>query len=390
MNKFTIIAACLMAGTSVFSAVAMPAGGQRKERHGGQPDSIAATAPNHVDEEEAPALAHFDIGKDKRREGSAALTVDLTGTVRAKVEYQTTRGNARFDVRTARFGIGGSIYTNFLYKMEIDLCDEGRIRMVDAYVGAKIWRGLGFNIGYMRVPFTIDAHRSPHLQLFANRSFIAKQVGNVRDVGATLGWKFGKKIPVNVQIGMFNGSGLVEDLRRYWTSEFNYSAKVQAGFFRGLNFVASYQTTLPEAVRIHMYDVGATYRTGRWLFEAEYIRKEYTRGAFRGVNAVDAFLSYSLPLPRVFRTISFLGRYDYMGDHSSGVAVNVGTDAAPDMRLVADDPARHRATAGITLSLGLPFTADIRINYEKYFYAPGARPGPSDFDKVVVELMAHF
>ena len=32
--------------------------------------------------------------------------------------------------------------------------------------------------------FTIDAHRSPHLQYFANRSFIAKQVGNVRDVGA--------------------------------------------------------------------------------------------------------------------------------------------------------------------------------------------------------------
>ncbi len=45
----------------------------------------------------------------------------------------------------------------------------------------------------MRVPFTIDAHRSPHLQYFANRSFIAKQVGNVRDVGAVIGWKFGKR-----------------------------------------------------------------------------------------------------------------------------------------------------------------------------------------------------
>ena len=37
-----------------------------------------------------------------------------------------------------------------------------------------------------RVPFTIDAHRSPHVRFFANRSFIGKQVGDVRDVGATL------------------------------------------------------------------------------------------------------------------------------------------------------------------------------------------------------------
>ena len=368
MKKSLLITACLLATLPAF-----------------------AESPHPFDEEETPAWAHFAIGKDKRREDSPALTVDLTGTVRAKFEYQPQQENARFDVRTARFGIGGSIYSNFLYKMEIDLSDEGRIRMVDAYVGARIWRGLSFNIGFMRVPFTIDAHRSPHLQLFANRSFIAKQVGNVRDVGATLGWKFGKKIPVNVQIGMFNGSGLVEDLQRYWTNKFNYSAKVQAGFVRGMNFEASYQTIMPEHVRMHLYDVGLTYGTGRWLFEAEYIRKEYDRAAFQGVNAVDAFVSYGLPLPKVFRRISFLGRYDYMGDHSDGRAVNVAAEGTPeDLRLVATDSARHRATVGITLSLGLPFTADIRINYEKYFYRPGARIGASDHDKIVVELMAHF
>jgi hypothetical protein len=250
---------------------------------------------------------------------------------------------------------------------------------------------MSFQIGYMRVPFTIDAHRAPHQQIFANRSFIAKQVGNVRDVGATLGWKFGRKIPVNVQIGMFNGSGLNEELQRSWTSNFNYSAKIQAGFVRGMNFEASYQTMLPENVRMHLYNAGLTYGTGRWLFEAEYIRKEYTGGAFHGVNAFNAFTSYGLPLHKVFRRISFLGRYDYMDDHSTGVARNVAAaDAPEDLRLVANDSARHRATVGVTLSLGLPFTADIRVNYEKYFYRPGAPVGISDHDKVVVEFMAHF
>ncbi len=344
-----------------------------------------------ADEEERASLVHFETGKDTRT-GTPAITVDLTGTLRAKFEYQPTEGNARFDVRTARFGLGGSLYSNFLYKMEIDLSDEGRIRMVDAYVGAKIWKGLSFNIGYMRVPFTIDAHRSPHLQLFANRSFIAKQAGNVRDVGAVLGWKFGAKIPVNVQLGMFNGSGLDADLQSYWTRQFNYSAKIQVGFLPGMNFVASYQTTLPQAIRIHLYDVGITYKTERWLFEGEYLRKEYEDGAFDGVNAVDAFVSYGLPIRKgAFRRISFLGRYDYLDDHSNGT---VGEDGV----LMTNDARRHRATAGITFSLGLPFSADIRLNYEKYFYdrrpARGTvldfAPGPSDHDKIVVELMAHF
>ncbi len=358
--------------------------------------AVPAAAQAFEDEEETMPIVHFDIGRDVRGD-APAMTVNLVGTVRAKFEYQPTEGNARFDVRTARFGVGGSLWTNFLYKMEIDLSDEGRIRMVDAYIGAKIWKGLSFNIGYQRVPFTIDAHRSPHLQMFANRSFIAKQMGNVRDVGAILGWKFCKKIPVNVQLGMFNGSGLDEDLRNYWTRSFNYSAKVQAGFFPGMNLVASYMTTLPGEVRIHMYDAGVNYRTGRWFFEAEYLRKEYTRGAFAGVNGVDTFVSYGLPLrSTAFRRISFLGRYDYMGDHSTGVAANVGTEDVPQMSLVANDIERHRATVGVTFSLGLPFSADIRLNYEKYFYPHGAgnmsgvRPGPSDHDKIVVELMAHF
>jgi hypothetical protein len=236
----------------------------------------------------------------------------------------------------------------------------------------------------MRVPFSIDAHRAPHARLFANRSFVAKYVGNVRDVGATLGWKFGKRVPFNIQAGVFNGSGLPQDLQTYWTRSFNYSAKVQAGIARGVNLVAGYHTTKPEAVRMRMYDAGVTYSAGRWTAEGEYLRKVYSDGAFGAVNAVDAFLVYALPTARgPFESISFLGRYDYMGDHSTGNAGSGGI-------LVVNNPERHRATAGMTFSLRLPFMAEVRLNYEKYFYRAGALPGPSDHDKIVIELMAHF
>lgn len=322
------------------------------------------------------------------------VAVDVTGTLRAKFEYQPTEDNARFNVRTARFGVGGTVYDALDYKMEIDLSDEGEIKMVDAYVGGKIWRSLTFNIGYMRVPFTIDAHRSPHLQLFANRSFIAKQVGNVRDVGATLGWKFGELVPVNLQVGVFNGSGLGEDLGQYWTRHFNYSFKAQVGFARGFNLVGSYQTTRPQNVRLHLYDVGITYQSGRWLAEGEYLHKTYS-DHFHPVDAFDIFAGYGLPVAGerargALKKVSFLGRWDYMDDHSNGL---FDPDAVQSFALPINDLRRHRATAGVTFSLGMPFTADIRLNYEKYFYGDrtdGLTPGPSDHDKAVVELMVHF
>ena len=108
-------------------------------------------------------------------------TPKIGGTIRSKYEYQTEEGEGRFEVRTARVNVSGKVTSAVSYKAEIDLCDEGSIKMLDAYTRITPWKTLQLTIGQERVPFTIDAHRSPHQQYFANRSFIAKQVGNVRD-----------------------------------------------------------------------------------------------------------------------------------------------------------------------------------------------------------------
>ena len=70
-----------------------------------------------------------------------------------------------------------------------------------AFVPNDTWN---VTLGQMRVPFTIDAHRSPHQQYFANRSFIAKQVGNVRDVGATGAFSLKEGLPLKLEGGLFN------------------------------------------------------------------------------------------------------------------------------------------------------------------------------------------
>lgn len=318
------------------------------------------------------------------------LTPKIHGTIRGKYEYQTEEGEGRFQVRNARVSIEGNVTKIVSYKAEIDLSDEGQIKMLDAYTRLKPVRGLDFTIGQMRVPFTIDAHRSPHMQYFANRSFIAKQVGNVRDVGATLGYSFNAGIPVKLEAGMFNGSGLTNQ-KDFWTNNVNFSAKAQFFLPRGFNITLSTQKIKPDNVGIMMYDAGAYYHAHGWHVEAEYLYKHYADNAFDAVHSVDAFVSYDIPLRKcLFKKITPLVRYDYMSDHSDGVRYNADGDEDKSGALTINDYQRSRLTGGLTFSLSLPFVSDIRLNYEKYFYREGAIAKPSERDKIVVEFMTRF
>ena len=292
-------------------------------------------------------------------DAAAQFKPEINGTIRGKYEYQTEEGEGRFQVRNARFSLSGKVVDAVSYKAEIDLSD---------------------------VPFTIDAHRSPHQQYFANRSFIAKQVGNVRDVGATLGYTFNVGFPIILEAGMFNGSGLT-DQKDFWTNNINYSAKAQFFFPKGFNLTLSVQKIKPEAVNIMMYDAGAYYHGNGWHVEAEYLYKHYADNAYGAVHSFDGFVNYDIKVggkKPLVKKVSPLARFDYMSDHSDGTA-----DAETGL-LNTTDYRRSRITGGVTLSLGTPFVSDIRLNYEKYFYREGAVAKPSERDKIVIEFMTRF
>ena len=321
------------------------------------------------------------------RQAQAADSVrhrpEVHATIRAKYEYQPQTGKGRFEIRNARVSIGGRMLPIVDYKAEIDLSDEGAIKMLDAYVRLRPKKGLRFTVGQMRVPFTIDAHRSPHAQYFANRSFIAKQVGNVRDVGAAVSYTFFERMPLTLEAGIFNGSGLTGQ-KNFWTSDYNFSFKAQTTIARHFNVTVSVQQADAGDTKAIMYDIGGYYESQRWHVEGEYLRKRYRQPGFPAVNALDAFVAYRLPLKKHFSAISFLGRYDCMSDHSKGVRDENGA-------LPVDDPKRHRLTGGITLSLGrAKLQTDIRINYEQYFYSSDAEPLISERDKAVVEFVCRF
>lgn len=309
----------------------------------------------------------------------------IHGTVRGKYEYQTTDATQRFQVRNARISIDGKVVPDMVsYKAEIDLSDEGVIKMLDVYARVTPWKGIDVTVGQMRVPFTIDAHRSPHLQYFANRSFIAKQMGSLRDAGATVKYSHTAGLPFSVEAGLFNGSGLTQ--QKGWHKTLSYSAKLIMNPFDGHNITLSTQRIRPANNNVYMYDLGTFLDYGNWHFEAEAMYKRFAHTDFDNVWAVDAFVNYDFwpkKRKRMLKKISLLARFDYMGDNNDG---KTDTDGV----LYVTDHERHRLTGGLTFSFGKPFQADLRLNYEKYFYHEPSNAKESEQDKLVVEMMVRF
>ena len=181
----------------------------------------------------------------------------------------------------------------------------------------------------------------------------------------------------------YNGSGLTN--QKEWHKEVNYSAKAQFLFTKGLNLTLSIQSIQPEEIRVQSYDIGAYYESDRFHIEAEYLYKQYSDNAFKDVQAVNTFINYDLPLRKIFNKMSFLLRYDMMTDQSDAKTTDEETGA-----LVTTDYKRQRLTGGITFSLSKAFRTDLRLNYEKYFYANSSIAKESEQDKIVLELMVRF
>lgn len=316
----------------------------------------------------------------------------IHGTVRGKYEYQTQEEEGRFEVRNARVSVEGNVLPSVGYKAEIDLSDEGEIKMLDAFASVKPWEGVYISAGQMRVPFTIDAHRSPHKQFFANRSFIAKQVGNVRDVGVTAGYTLPIKMPIILEAGAYNGRTILTDQKNSWRKGVSYSAKAQLFPVKGFNITLGIQGMKPTIINQTSYDAGMYYETDRFHIEAEYMYKTYAHNAYDDVQALNTFVSYGIPFKKVFKRISFLARYDFMTSQWDGKTFGKDEDGDVDYtRIVTSDAKRSRVTGGITFSLGGPFQTDLRLNYEKYFYGQNKLLAKaSERDKLVLELMVHF
>lgn len=304
------------------------------------------------------------------------------GVLRTRMEIDTRHGDMRFQVRNARVMLDGHVGPAVSYYLNTDFCDRGVIKILDAWAAVRLGGGVSVRAGQFRVPFGVETFRGPANYIFANRSFMGKQMCNVRAVGARLTYVM-PFAPLTVEGGVFNPATIGDHTG--WHRSMAYAAKAVLSL-GGVSVAGSFASLVPKGSRASLADLSVGWRGGRWTAEAEYMFKRYCGGQAPGVHGYCVFADYAMPVRAAWlNRLSFQARMDGMTDHSDGSRDESGA-------LVVGDCGRNRLTLGSTVSYlrSAKVHVDLRLNYEKYFYQHGHTPGVGDADRATLELVVSF
>ena len=304
----------------------------------------------------------------------------FSGTVRARWEGDLDDGSSRFQVRNVRVIMQGKIAPEISYFIQTDLCDRGKMKILDAYGQVGIISRLNLRAGQFRMPTGVETFRHPGNYIFANRSTVGKFC-NYRAVGARLQYRL--PIPLQLEAGVFSPSAIGD--HEVWTKTFAFGSKAQY-YLGDWTITAGYQTVRPGTVRMDYTDASVAWHSGRWEVEGEYMYKRYARHALDATHLWCIFGSYSMLVKAgIFNYLSFQGRWDGCTDNSDGIATD------DNGLLSATEAARNRLTAGATISYRRTRVwLDLRVNYEKLFYHHGFTPSPGQGDRLIAEMVVHF
>lgn len=318
---------------------------------------------------------------DKKKMDLIDYIPQVHASFRTKYEYTPVWNKHRFQLRNARVSLVGNVHPIVAYKAEVDFCDVTVFKVTDLYINVMPVKGLSLILGQMKVPVSTDNLKSPHVQYFANRSFIVKQMSGIASVGFVASYSAKQWLPITAWLGVFNGGTPKQQTE--WQNHLSYSARLLFETSKYFNFDINYQYTNPENLGMHLVDVNLRSDFYGAHIETEAMYKIYNDKSLRPTLGFLAQAYYDLKLPKVFEHLRFLLRYDMMSDDCNGYINDKGYYSI-------DDIARHRITAGLTLRLPKPVFAELRLNYEKYFYNDITKANPNEVDKLVVELVAHF
>lgn len=303
---------------------------------------------------------------------SALFVPDIDGSIKTKVEFNTEHGKMRFEVRNARFGAKGKVNNYVSYRAEIDLSDEGKVKMLDAYVQLTPIKNLELYLGQRKVPFGSDYLRSPVDNIFANRSFVAKYVNDgLRDIGFVANYKLDCKIPVEFWAAAMNGTG---NNNPQWIDEPNYSGRITVSPFKNFRFAGNiYQGATLFEKKLSMIGGELRYQTKNFLIESEYMQRHFTDTSNIGKDQEGLYIHsyYNFNTKnKIVKRITPVLRWDVMGEE-----------------VFSNKKSAERITGGVTLGLDVKqFMAEVRFNYEDYLSTIYAY----HFDKFVIEFVAKF
>jgi hypothetical protein len=297
---------------------------------------------------------------------------DIEGIVKVKVEYDLDNSLIRFEVRNARFGVSGKINDFMSYKAQIDINDEGKSKMLDAYIRLTPVSNLDIYLGQRKLPFSSDYLRNPIENIFANRSFLTKYINEgMRDIGLFIDYKIPTDIPLEIFLGAGNGSG---GNNPQWIRKPDVMGRLIAGPLKGLRLAGNLFFGEKEfRDDISMTGAEVRYSTGQFFIESEYIRRNWTdtlslRQHDDGIY-IHSYYNFTTE-NKVFRLITPTARWDLIGKSVLGSEIDA-----------------NRLTLGVNFGFeAKQFYSELRLNYENYFKSSL----PVHTDKFTIELVGRF
>lgn len=302
---------------------------------------------------------------------------EVHGVVRPRWEMDTEAGESRFQVRRARVTLDGNIAPQFGYFLQVDLCDQGHFKFLDAYAKANLAKGLLVSAGQFIMPFGSEPCVPPATYIFANRSFMLKHLMTFRKVGVKAKYDVNIGLPLTIEAGIGNAGDTGE--HNTWTSRYVGSGRLtlKAGDF---SIVAGAMNLHPDRSEILFYNIGTVWKKGNWRASAQYIYEDYADTGHKATHSCSAWGDYRKDCHwGIINQWSVQARYDMITKYWNGISG------------AADNEGRHRATVGYTVShrFGNVF-ADFMVDYEQYFYPSGYTPAAGEGNKLLFEAAVRF
>lgn len=360
-----------------------------------------------------------DAERDTTHDARVSYVPKIDGAVKVKLEVDLQDAAYRFNVRNSRFGVRGNVSKSMYYRIQVDFNNEGKISILDSYVGYTIG-GFDAKLGQQQYHFSTDLDRGPTTNMFANRSFLAKYLtsyygsevsdGKIvsyvktlgsRDLGLSMSYRFKTDVPLNLIAGVFNGSGTNNP---EWGKRVNLMGRIELGGDKGLQgSVAYYHGYSPQHVKVEEQNgafvtedfeqklrmVGGElrYTRGGLLLEGEYARRYLCMEGATAMMAtalVQGYYRFQLPKCPTIDYIAPIARWD-MGNNVDYLNVQ---------NKLRETFEANRITVGVNIGFGTKWIqSEIRLNYEKYLL----KEQPSDFwgnkllhDKFTLEVVASF
>lgn len=307
-----------------------------------------------------------------------SLIPKFTTTILGRYEFNTNLYTHHFELRHTRVGVYGTVHPMFSYMVLLDLSYGGRFSPVSIFARFMPIKGLTFQIGFDKLPFSNENLLSPSKYYFSDKSFLTQKITGWSDVGGLISYKWDKVIPFEIKAGVFNSGGF--DKQMHFQKTLNYVARGTFNFFKDFELSLNYAAIKPEVIRMHHIDVGLAYSIMGLHLEGEYIYKWYDNN-FSPTHALECFAYYSLKINKSWLdNLGFGLRYDAISPNCNGKLNQDG--------MYTFEPTRQRITAGFTMMfIEAPCRAGIRLNYEKNFFHDDFE---NNEDRLILEFIVHY